>query len=37
MPSVDLIHVFRLFFESNILGIKGNNVTKCWGNEPYKN
>ena len=29
MPSVDLIHVSKLFFESNLLGIEVTSDTKC--------
>ena len=36
MPSVDLVHVSGLFFESNLLGIEGNNDPKYFGKEPWK-
>ena len=36
MPRVDLIHIFELFFESNLLGIEGTNDPKCLGKEPWK-
>ena len=33
MPSVDLISIFQLFFEFNLIGIKGTNYRKClWEN-----
>ena len=36
MPSVDLIHVFELFFELNLLDIEGINDQKCLGKETWK-
>ena len=32
MSSVDLIHILGLLFESNLLGIEGNNDINVYGN-----